>query len=234
MKTRNKIILLLTIIVIVLLVINTIIPAYLHNQSDKLGFILYNCALGIDRMGPLILYVYNNGTHTIDENSCVWIKNTIKDSEKTEDLQQIQSILDYCHKQDLMKNGKLVTEDDKPLGLFPIGLEFSNDTHYIDNNICEWQPKSPIIKEDDFEETFGGLGNRHPAFYGYYIPEICSRDTVKHLVQYSSMFDKGVSYVIAEIGLPDGVDRDEFNQCVVILLENRDEEPSWRGMNDED
>jgi len=80
---------------------------------------------------------------------------------------------------------------------------------------------------DDFEDTFGGLGNRHPAFLGYYIPEICSEDIVKHLVRYSSMFDKGVPYVIQEIGLPDGVDIDDFNQCVEILLEIRDDEPSW-------
>ena len=80
---------------------------------------------------------------------------------------------------------------------------------------------------DDFEDAFGGLGNRHPAFLGYYIPEICSEDIVKHLVRYSSMFDKGVPYVIQEIGLPDGVDIDDFNQCVEILLEIRDDEPSW-------
>ena len=80
---------------------------------------------------------------------------------------------------------------------------------------------------DDFEDAFGGLGNRHPAFLGYYIPEICSEDIVKHLVRYSSMFDKGVPYVIQEIGLPDGVNIDDFNQCVEILLEIRDDEPSW-------
>lgn len=35
---------------------------------------------GTDRMGPVMLITYNNGTHTIDENSWVWIKNTIDEN----------------------------------------------------------------------------------------------------------------------------------------------------------
>jgi len=75
MKIRNKIILILIIATVLLLVINTIVPAYLYRQSDNLGLILYNCALGIDRHGSLMLISYDNGTHSIDENSCAWIKN---------------------------------------------------------------------------------------------------------------------------------------------------------------
>jgi hypothetical protein len=75
MKTGYKIILILGIALVLFLVIHAIISAYLYRQSDKLGLILYNCALGIDRQGPLMLLSYNNGTHSIDENTCVWIKN---------------------------------------------------------------------------------------------------------------------------------------------------------------
>ncbi|WP_428325439.1 hypothetical protein [Nitrosopumilus sp.] len=76
MKTRNKIIIIVVTAVILLLIVNTIIPAYLYAQSDKLGFILYNCAFGMHRYGSLMLITYDNGTHTINENSCAWIKNS--------------------------------------------------------------------------------------------------------------------------------------------------------------
>ena len=75
MKTRNKIIMMAVIFIVVIFVINSVIPGILFRQQDNLGLILYTCTLGIDRMGPLMLITYNNGTHTIDENSCAWIKN---------------------------------------------------------------------------------------------------------------------------------------------------------------
>ena len=75
MKTRNKIILITVMFIVVIFVINSVIPGILFRQQDSLGLILYNCALRIDRMGSLMLITYNNGTHTIDENSCAWIKN---------------------------------------------------------------------------------------------------------------------------------------------------------------
>lgn len=82
---------------------------------------------------------------------------------------------------------------------------------------------------DDFDKTWGGPGNRHPAFLGYDIPEICSNEMVKHLVRYSSMFDKGVPYAIEDIGLENGVNIDNFDKCVESLLENRNKDPSWSG-----
>jgi len=77
MKTRILIILIVTLAIIALVVITTIIPAILLRQSDHLGIILYNCFMGFDRSGSLDLYIYNNGTHTIGENSCKWIKNRL-------------------------------------------------------------------------------------------------------------------------------------------------------------
>jgi len=128
-----------------------------------------------------------------------------------DDTEAIQEILDNCARQ----NAGLVVK----LSL----MTFSNDTHYIDNTTCEWE----II--DDFDATFGGPGNRHPAFLGYYIPDICTKDMIKHLVRYSSMFNQGVPYAINDIGFANEIDINDFNQCVETLLENRDEEPSWPG-----
>ncbi len=75
MNTRNKIILIAVIAIIATFVINSAIPGILFRMQDNLGLILYTCTLGIERTGPLMLISYNNGTHTIDENSCAWIKN---------------------------------------------------------------------------------------------------------------------------------------------------------------
>ena len=75
MRTRNKIIMMAVIFIVVIFVINSVIPGILFRQQDNLGLILYTCTLGIDRMGSLMLITYSNGTHTIDENSCTWIKN---------------------------------------------------------------------------------------------------------------------------------------------------------------
>ena len=62
--------------IVVIFVINSVIPGILFRMQDNLGLILYTCTLGIERYGPLMLITYNNGTHTIDENSCTWIKNS--------------------------------------------------------------------------------------------------------------------------------------------------------------
>lgn len=75
MKTRNKIILIVVILIVVIFIINSVIPGILFRLQDNLSLILYTCTLGIDRTGPLMLISYDNGTHTIDETSCVWIKN---------------------------------------------------------------------------------------------------------------------------------------------------------------
>jgi hypothetical protein len=77
MKTRDLFILIAVIVIIIIVITTIVIPAILHRQSDRLGIILYNCAMGFERSGSLSLYVYDNGTHTIDETSCIWKKNTL-------------------------------------------------------------------------------------------------------------------------------------------------------------
>ena len=74
--SKKIIILAILVVLVSLLTISIFIPAYLSSQSDKLGLILYNCALGFERTGPLMLLTFDNGTHTINEESYVWIEIT--------------------------------------------------------------------------------------------------------------------------------------------------------------
>ena len=77
--------------------------------------------------------------------------------------------------------------------------------------------------DDDFEVTYSGPGNRHPAFLGYEIPESCTEDMVKHLVRYSNMFfADDAEYGIEDIGLYENVNSDDYDVCVDELLKLRE------------
>lgn len=102
MNIRNKIILIAVIIIIVIFVINSVIPGILFRIQDNLGLILYTCTLGIERIGPLMLISYNNGTHTINENSCAWIKNTNHKTASMEYQQINEMSCDELTKRDSM------------------------------------------------------------------------------------------------------------------------------------
>lgn len=56
----------------------------------------------------------------------------------------------------------------------------------------EAEPSLESEYDYNFDKTWGGPGNRHPAFLEHYIPEICTEDMIKHLAKYSSMFDRNV------------------------------------------
>ncbi len=74
--TNKKIILFVSIVVLILLIVMTmVIPAYLYRQSDDLLTINYVCTTGLKPDAFSAWKAYNNGTHTIDMDSCVWIKN---------------------------------------------------------------------------------------------------------------------------------------------------------------
>lgn len=76
-----------------------------------------------------------------------------------------------------------------------------------------------VVTYDDFEETFDGPGNRHPAFLGFDIPQICTEDMIKHLVRYSTMFDRNAPYSLEWIGMDDSINADDFDKCVEEILE---------------
>lgn len=80
---------------------------------------------------------------------------------------------------------------------------------------------------DDFDKTFDGPGNRHPAFLGFVIPEVCTDEMIRHLEKYSSMFERDVPFVINDIGLESGIDANDFDRCVKELLEKNP-----RGINE--
>ena len=77
---------------------------------------------------------------------------------------------------------------------------------------------SKVQSVDEFDKTWGGPGNHHPAFLGYDIPKICTEKMLKHLVKYSSMFDRSPPYALEWIGLDNDIDVDDFDECVEELL----------------
>ncbi len=139
--------------------------------------------------------------------------------------------------------------EDNSIDGFGIEDGKGNVIHYFIDNLDEmpcrdfihvWQEVFRTVEEHEilvnkydicFDETFGGLGNRHPAFLGWYIPDICTHDMVKFLKKNSNMFDNNVPYSSPLDGdvLDPGVNPDDMVQCENELLENRDNEPSWPG-----
>lgn len=55
--------------------------------------------------------------------------------------EQLRGILYHCKQKELLVDGSIITEDGKIMKLDDIFLEYSNGTHYIDNNICKWQER---------------------------------------------------------------------------------------------
>lgn len=88
-----------------------------------------------------------------------------------------------------------------------------------------------FVECDDFDATFGGPGNRHPAFLGHYIPDVCTNDMVKFLKKHSNIFDNDMPYTSPLDGdvLDPSINPDDMVQCENELLDNRDNEPSWHG-----
>ena len=97
----------------------------------------------------------------------------------------------------------------------------------LENGICSSGGITLVMEPepvDDFEETWGGPGNRHPAFLGFDIPKICTEDMIKHLIKYSTMFDRNVPYSLEWIGMDDSINADDFDRCVEELLERNPKE----------
>ena len=87
----------------------------------------------------------------------------------------------------------------------------------------------------EFDKTWGGPGNRHPAFLGWDIPDVCTNDMVKFLKKHSDMFDKDIPYM-SPLDQPVsdfGINPEQMVKCENKLLENRDTESSWPGIEDE-
>ena len=122
--------------------------------------------------------------------------------------------VDQCIVTQEMFDNNQITCDPGPV--FGDGYCTSNGIKLVFEPVLESKPSNTI---DDFEETFGGPGNRHPAFLGFDIPQICTEDMIKHLMRYSTMFDRGVPYSIEWISIDDSIDTDDFEKCVEELLE---------------
>ena len=97
----------------------------------------------------------------------------------------------------------------------------------FENGICSSGGINLVMESehvDDFEETFGGPGNKHPTFLGFEIPQICTEDMIKHLVRYSTMFDRNAPYSLEWISIDDSINKDDFDKCVEELLEKNPKE----------
>ena len=127
-------------------------------------------------------------------------------------------IILLTHSNIILPEEHFVIED---VGL-PSGMnqeDFERCAHETEFTKSRWNMVS-IENTNDFDKTWGGPGNRHPAFWGYDIPKICTDDMIKHLVKYSTMFDRSAPYYALDwIGLVDGIDPDDFDRCVEELLE---------------
>ena len=148
------------------------------------------------------------------------------------------------------QNGEIVTQGEAIDCYRPTNQELSYDSRKDMRLFSSLVPKIPGIynvtvsvdrvKEpavfefeilDDFDATYGGPGNRTPAFLGWGIPDVCTNDMVKFLKKHSNMFDNDAPYMSPLDGnvLEYGINSDDMVQCENDLLENRDNEPSWPG-----
>ena len=76
MSRDDKIIVSIALFVLLLLVtVFLIIPAYMFKQSDTLLSITYACTFKTKPNAFSAWRAFDNGTHTIDMDSCRWIKN---------------------------------------------------------------------------------------------------------------------------------------------------------------
>lgn len=164
------------------------------------------------------LVIWNNSTHYNDNNICYFqpLKEYLEHS-------LVGVILEYCN------------SDKGPGWDKPFHVWFANETRYIDTDTCLWQKLDGDIAlvfptdwhnvyQDIFEKKLGGPGNRHPAFWGFDIPKVCTEDMIKHLAKYSTMFDRNVPYSLEWIGMGDNINADDFDTCVKELLERNPRE----------
>ena len=171
-------------------------------------------------------YNYSNETHSIDTSTCEWKKHVHYPNSDS-------LCVPYVDKLDT-------------------GKSWSNKTHYFHADSCTWKvdpdydaanskgcpqfcPKDKDAISDDFDKTWGGPGNRHPAFLGWDIPDVCTKDMVKFLKKHSDMFEKDVPY-LSPLDQPVsdfGINAEQMIQCENQLLENRNTEPSWPGIEDD-
>lgn len=146
-----------------------------------------------------------------------YVTNWIKNMEDQKTCEEIRGTWDTDHcliSSEIFESNKL-TCDPGPV---------------MSNGICSSHGltlmiQSKISKDaDNFDKTWGGPGNRHPAFRGFDISEVCTEDMIKHLVKYSSMFDRNAPYSLEWIGIDESIDRDGFDRCVEGLLERNPKE----------
>jgi hypothetical protein len=172
--------------------------------------------------------------------SILWffLANSVMEKNEGED-----KIAIFCDEKYYLNDGsceKITESDDNSIYGFAIDDAEGNVTHYpidkLDEIPCHdfmgfWNEEFRTVDEHEiliakydacFEETFGGPGNRHPAFVGYEIPKNCTKDMIKHLVKHSNMFFADEeNFSLEWIGLPDSINKNNYDICFDDLLELR-------------
>jgi len=155
--------------------------------------------------------LYDDHHDTMGEDQLLPVETINDDSDFfiSDENGDFMIVLDHCERQEL---GLSIEE--------PF-LVFYNDTHYIDNIHCIWETHLMGNSQNEFDETFGSSDNRHPAFLDYDIPESCTEEMIKHLVNHSNMFELEGDYYTHNVPFADEFEDDGFVLCEEELLENR-------------
>ena len=81
----------------------------------------------------------SNSTHIWDGNYCQWRVTDQSDSMLDDQPEQLKRVLEYCEQKRIGMSTNYTWPDGKKYHLTAVGYEYSNATHIITNNTCEWQ-----------------------------------------------------------------------------------------------
>lgn len=146
--------------------------------------------------------VFPRVCHLICSHACEFIQ----EPEEWYASDQYIGIIEYCYEKSLGKDMDLIL------------TEYHNDTHWIDNNICEWQKNYEKFPWEKDVVTMK-LSLDH-----YLNNSICSTPMIIYILEYSNVFDSEFDGSIVSLkwpSLPDGVSKDEFDECLDYILEER-------------
>jgi len=135
-------------------------------------------------------------------------KTTVSDTSP----KQLEAILEYCI------DSKVLVDT--------VGLSYYNNTHFIDTITCEWQKHDWVeIDSEGFDVNWRGDEDYCSEWCDqnelYQLG--CDKPILAHLTKHSNLLDEEFDgkYAIEDEGLPDGVSKEKFEECVDFILEKR-------------
>lgn len=136
-----------------------------------------------------------SGAYELDEALCIGGRGYIKNDE--------------CE-----RIGKYDIQTGIPIVESKVQCDLLDGTWYAEQDKCDSE-----YAPTEYRLQFGN------SFLGYDIPQICTYDIMKHLAKYSNLLDKKFvgEYGIEDIGLPDGVTQEKFDECTDFIFKQRTE-----------